>query len=126
MNIQQLDKHKLAKTGNDYLQLLSSDADWFARTEDDVQSLSAAKTGPFGKLSQAAFDSFVGGLQFKGGGLGHASYKPLVAELSLSEIFEVFGHFGLSPIHVFDISDKKCASPGTCSSSLFDVCTSSC
>jgi hypothetical protein len=126
MNIQKLDQQKLAKTGDEYKQLLSGNADWVARTAADVHSLRAAKAGPFGKLSQGAFDAFAASLQFKGGGLGHASYKPLMAELSLTEIFEVFGYFGLSPIQVLDIQDKKCASPHTCSSSLFDVCTSTC
>lgn len=126
MKVQALNKNLLAKNDNDYLALLASNADWLVRTPSDLTTLRAANIGPIAKLSQTSFDEFTGSLKFSQGGLGHANYKPLMKDLSLTEVFDVFAHFGLSPGVLLDHADKKCASPGTCTSSMFDICTSSC
>jgi hypothetical protein len=126
MKIQILNDNLLANTDEEYINLLASDADWLIRTSDDLDSLRNTNVAPFAKLTQETFDEFVNTIKFSQGGLGHACYKPLMTELSLTEIFSVFSYFGLSPVKVLDYADKKCASAGTCSSSLFDVCTSTC
>ncbi len=126
MNIQPLDKAKLAKSAQGYLDLLASDADWFARTADDVHALRAGGVGPFIKLPEADFQEFVASLTFSQGGLGHASYKPLMGSLSLTEISAVFAHFGIDPIHLLDYQDMKCTGSHSCSTQYFSVCTSSC
>lgn len=126
MKVQPIQNNLLAKTDQEYLDLLASDADWFIRTLEDMNSLRSANVGPFAKMTQESFDEFASSLKFSQGGLGHANYKPLMRDLSLTEIFEVFGYFGLSPIKLLDYTDMECTSPGTCSRNLFKVCTSSC
>jgi hypothetical protein len=126
MKIQKLDTSKLAKTGSEYTQLLATDADWIARSADDVKSLRAANASPLSKLSEQDFSEFVSSLKFSGRGLGHANYKPLMSSLSLTEIYQVFAYFGLSRMYVLDTQDYYCESHGNCKSQLFSICTSTC
>ena len=53
-------------------------------------------------------------------------YKPLMYTLTLSEIFDVFAHFGMS-MELFTQEDSEscleCKSPG-CSFSFWDFCAS--
>jgi hypothetical protein len=74
--------------------LLSSKADWIARTADDVRQL--RQDGPLAKLPEPDFQAFLAGLKFKNGGLAHGYYRPLMSHLALTEIFEVFMRFGMS------------------------------
>jgi hypothetical protein len=96
MRIAPIDRSKLAKTGQDYLDLLLSDDDSIARTPDDIRQLREAGDGPFAKMSEDGFRAFLDGLEFKAGGVGGGYYKPLMSSLSMSEIFEVFERFGMS------------------------------
>ena len=126
MNIQNINSSLLAKTNQEYLDLLASNADWFIRSVEDIYNLKTAQIEPFTKLSEVNFEKFVDSLTFSQGGLGHADYQPLMAELSLTEIFSIFAYFGLSPIQVLDYQDKRCSGPSTCSTQNFSICTSSC
>jgi hypothetical protein len=69
MKISPIDKSKLATTGREFISLISSDADWFARNKEDVKSLRGAGVGPFAKIPERDFNTFVESLVFKVGGL---------------------------------------------------------
>jgi hypothetical protein len=53
-----IDKAKLAKTDQEYTDLLSSRADWIARTADDVRQLRQAGDCPLAKLPENDFKEF--------------------------------------------------------------------
>ena len=89
-----LDKSKLAKTISEYHALLASEADWIARSAADVRLL--RNTPPFSKLSDKDFQAFVDGLVFGRGGIVGATYKPLMAALTITEIYDAFAHLGIS------------------------------
>ena len=52
-----IDKSKLANTDQEYIDLVASDADWIARTADDVRQL--RKDGPLTKLPESDFQVFL-------------------------------------------------------------------
>ncbi len=114
MNITKIDKTKLAKEIPEYHQLLVSEADWIARTADDVRQL--RNTPPFSKLSDKNFEAFVDGLVFGRGGIVGATYKPLMSELTISEIYDAFAHFGIS----VDLATRTLEYKATGSSCSFD------
>lgn len=106
MKIGPIDKSKLANTDQEYINLLYSDADWIARTADDVRQL--RKDSPFAKLPESDFQEFLNRLEFKNGGLAHGYYKPLMSSLTLTEIFEMFERFGMSPELFVRYRDMAC------------------
>ena len=59
MNVAPLDRSKLAKTGEQYLDLLLSDADWIVRTPDDLRQLRGSGDGPLAKLPEGDFEAFL-------------------------------------------------------------------
>ena len=128
MNIQTIDKSKLATTDQELLDLVASDADWFVRTDEDVRQLRAAGDNPFAKLPENEFLAFLATLRFENGGVSGGSYKPLMYTLMLSEIFEVFAHFGMS-MELFTREDNtsclECICPN-CDFSFWDFCSSLC
>jgi len=130
MQIGSIDKSKLAKTDDEFKELVESDVDWFARSADDVRQLRGAQYGPFGKLPEDDFREFVDSLEFDGGGIATGSYKPLMGSLTLTELFEVFECFGVSQELAFGTLDQKCENRGTedamCSPDPFDFCGPSC
>jgi hypothetical protein len=114
-------------TGLSVLDLLSSKADWIARTADDVRQLREAGEGPLAKLPEPAFQEFLNSLEFKGGGVAHGYYKPLMFSLTLTEIFEVFERFGLSRECLLTFSDWSCNwGTGACVEEEGVFCTSAC
>lgn len=128
MNITTIDKSKLARTDKDLLDLAASDADWFARTSDDVRQLRKEPGTVFAKLPEPDFRAFLSTLKFNGGGVAGGCYKPLMNTLTLTEIFEVFNHFGMGmELFVDDSTDSclECACPD-CHFSFWDFCTSLC
>jgi len=131
MKIAALEEAKFAKTGQEYLDLIVSDAEWIARTADDLRQLRDAKVGAFGKLTQYEFDTFASSLRFRGGGVVSGSYKPLMSSLTLTEIFEIFGRFGMSREYVVRILEAKCLEgeghgPGKCEFEFWSFCASNC
>jgi len=126
MKIEAHDRSRLAKTDQEHLALIASDADWFARSSVDVQALREAKEGPFGKLSEEAYNEFLNSLVFSQGGLASASYKPLMAELTLSDMNEVLGRFGIDTNLAADHDGFACTSPHTCTSATLSICMSNC
>lgn len=120
----QIDRSRLAKTGQEYLSLLLGDADWIVRTPEDLRQLRGGGNGPLAKLAEDDFQAFVDGLEFKTGGVGGGSYEPLMSSLSLTEIFEVFERFGMSPEYALETHDAKCVG-GSCDFAFFSFCPSS-
>ncbi len=95
MKVGAIDKAKLARTGDEFKSLVASDADWIVRSADDVRQLRGVKDSVFAKLPEADFYAFVDSLQFKNGGVVTGTYKPLMASLTLEDIFTVFENFGM-------------------------------
>jgi hypothetical protein len=125
MKIAPIDKSKLAKSGQEYRELLASRADWIARTADDVRQLRRAENGAFAKLPESDFDAFLGSLVFKGGGVAHGYYKPLMSSLTLTDISEVFQRFGISPEYLSEIQEAECEN-AVCRFRFWSFCASSC
>lgn len=96
MKIERIDNSRLATTGEELRALAASDADWIVRSADDVWQLREAGNNAFAKLPRTDFIAFAESLQFHNGGVVGGCYKPLMSTLMLSEIFEVFAHFGIS------------------------------
>lgn len=128
MRIAPIDRSRLARTDKELLDLAASDADWFARTADDVRDLRGAGNTVFSKLPEPDFLAFVRSLRFKNGGVAGGCYKPLMNTLMLTEIFEVFEHFAMS-MELFAREDTnsclECACPD-CHFSFWDFCSSLC
>jgi hypothetical protein len=125
VKISPIDQSKLAKTGQEYLYLLASDADWIAPTADDVKQLRAAGNNAFAKLPERDFDAFHASLEFKRGGIAHGYYRPLMFSLTLTEVFEVFAYFGMSINYANETQEAKCIA-GQCKFEFWSFCTSSC
>ena len=127
MQVGTIDKSKLAKTDDEFKELVESDVDWIARSADDVRQLREAQYGPFGKLPEDDFREFVDSLEFNGGGVATGSYRPLLGSLTLTELFEVFECFGMSEGGFSSGRDQRCVGHGTenaeCVSSPFDFCS---
>lgn len=126
MNFNNFNRSLLANTKEEYLALLSSDADWFVRSSDDLTALRASNETPLSKISDENFYEFSNSIEFRGGGLGHAIYSSLMRELTLTEIQVVFSYFGIGPIVLLDYQDYYCQSKSNCVSRNFAICTSSC
>jgi hypothetical protein len=128
MKIGSIDKSQLARTDQELLDLVASDADWFVRTADDVRELRAAGDNPFARLPENEFLAFLATLRFKNGGVSGGSYKPLMYTLTLSDIFEVFAHLGMS-MELFTREENdsclECICPN-CDFSFWDFCSSLC
>src|SRR6202012_2919709 len=71
-------KNQLAKTADDYVKLLASNADWIVRSKEDFKALRQTGKGPLSKLEDADFTAFVDSLEYMHGGVAHGSYKPLM------------------------------------------------
>lgn len=125
MTIATIEQSKLARTGEEYLALLASNANWFARTADDVRLLRGAGAGGFAKLTDHDFTAFLASLEFNRGGLSTAYYKPLMASLTLTEIFEVFEQFGMARDYTLRTLESRCVG-GACSFSFWHLCTAGC
>jgi hypothetical protein len=106
---------------------------------------------PLDRLSAPARERFLDSLVFSENGLGSYHYADLEAELSVSEVHAVLSLFGVEhttsmltgakietpadsqlapprppPGGTTDYKDFRCKSIGTCTSSLFDICTTNC
>jgi hypothetical protein len=127
MNIRSIENSELARTGEEFKTLVESDADWIARSADDVREIREAGYGPLVKLPQADFNAFVASLEFGRGGLVTGSYRPLVAVLTLTDIFEVFERFGMARELLLQprTLEYECTGGG-CKFSFWSICTSLC
>lgn len=124
MRIDAIDRAKLARNGQEYLDLLLGDEDWIVRTPEDLTQLRAVGGDPLAKLSDEDFRDFVEGLEFKAGGVGGGSYAPLMSSLGLTEIFQVFERFGMSSEYALETHDAKCHD-GECDITFLSFCPTS-
>lgn len=69
MNITTIDESRLARTDAELLDLAASDADWFARTSDDVRQLRKEVGTVFAKLPEPNFRASLSTLEFNRGGV---------------------------------------------------------
>jgi len=120
-----LDKSKLAKNDEEYLALLSSDADWIVRSADDLWQRRGIDGDPLAKLPEADFREFVESLEFKLGGVGGGSYKALMPSLTITEIFEIFERFGMSREYALENHEYECVN-GALKFSFWSFCSSTC
>ena len=125
MKILAIDQSNLAKSGEEYLALLASEADWIARTADDVRQLRQGDKGPLAKLSEDDFTAFLASLEFKRGGVAHGYYKPLMAALTITEIFQVFDRFGMNRDYTLSTLEAKCEG-AECVFDFWSFCTRNC
>nr|WP_295468778.1 hypothetical protein [Mesorhizobium sp.] len=119
-----IDKSRLATDGKEYLKLLASNADWIIRDKASLMVNRKAVPG-LAKLPDADFRAFADSLEFKGGGLAHGNYRPLMMNLTLTELFEVFEAFGMGRDYFLRIHEYDCAGGG-CSFSFWSFCASNC
>jgi hypothetical protein len=128
MKVGPIDKSLLARTDQELRGLAASDAHWFVRTADDMRQLREVGDNVFARLPENEFLAFLASLRFENGGVAGGCYKPLMYSLSLSEIFTVFAHFGMSmELFLSDEEDSclECKCPN-CSFSFSDFCSSLC
>jgi hypothetical protein len=123
MRIASVDKSKLARDGKEFRALLASDEDGIARSEADVRQLREARDGAYGKLEDDQFEAFVSSLRFSNNGVSTGYYRPLMASLSISEIFEVFERFGMDRGLAMETLESKCEN-GQCVYSFGHFCSS--
>ncbi|GAA3467115.1 hypothetical protein [Nonomuraea roseola] len=124
MRIAPIDKSKLAKSDQEYKELAASDADWIIRSVEDLNYLRENdKDGVFAKLPEPDFKAFANSLIFKQGANAGGTYKFLMPSLTLTEIFEVFEHFGMAREYFSETLEEKCTAAG-CKFSFWDYCSS--
>ncbi len=119
-------KYQLARSGKDYVALLASDADFIVRSKDDLTALRQSGQSPLAKLKAADFAAFLDSLEFKGGGVAHGQYKPLMNALSLTEIFQVFEHLGMDKTYAIQTWDYSCVGDEGCQLIDASFCSSAC
>jgi hypothetical protein len=102
-------KYQLARTQTDYIALLASDADFIARTKDDLKALRQSGQGPLSKPSETDFTAFIDSLEFKDGGVAHGKYKSLMSALTVTEILEVFAYMGMDKTYAIHTLDYGCS-----------------
>lgn len=117
---------KLAKTGEEYLELLRSKETGFVRSKDDWVNLVKSSKNPLAKCNPKSVDDFTNKLIFKNGGLAHANYEMLMDQITLSDFVKLWEHFGISREYLADTDHYKCSSPGNCEYYYPNVCTSNC
>ncbi|MFE9481309.1 hypothetical protein ACFYNM_22220 [Streptomyces spororaveus] len=126
MELVPVDKSRLAKTGQEFLDLVASDADWIVRSKDDLVLLREKEDdGPLAKLPEPDFVAFANSLKFAGGGVVTGYYKALMPSLTLTEIHQVFERFGMSPEYFIDVLEAKCEG-GDWSFDFWSFCASTC
>jgi hypothetical protein len=125
VKIAKIEESKLARTGQQYLDLIASDADWIVRSPDDLRQLRRSDEDPLAKLTDYDFETFESSLLFGGGGVAHGNYKPLMSALTLTDIFQVFARFGMSRDYVAEVQEAKCVG-GVCEFSFWNFCAANC
>lgn len=122
MNIANINKSKLANDEDEFKSLVASDADWILRSPEDVMLLRKHEGSPLSKLPQTDFDEFLASLTFSQGGVSGGSYRPLMASLTINEIFDVFASFGMGMEFALRNQEEKCEN-GRCVWSWGSFCS---
>lgn len=114
MRIGTLERSKLAKNDQEFLDLHARNADGIARSPDDVKQLYEAKHGPFAKISEDDFNAFLASLEFDSSGrVVTGSYKSLMSSLTLNDLYEVFENFGMDRVYFSRNQESACVN-GIC------------
>ena len=71
------------------------------------------------------FRAFLASLKFEGGGVSTGSYRPLMACLTLTDIFEVFERFGMAREYFNETQEAECVG-GRCEFKVWSFCSSTC
>ncbi len=77
------------------------------------------------KVPERDYQAFVDGLEFRDGGVVTGSYRPLMANLTISEIFDVFESFGMERGYALETQENVCVG-GQCEFSFWKFCSSLC
>lgn len=126
MSITEVDKTRLAKTAKEFRELASSSADWIARSPEDLRQLrSSDRRSALARIPLDEFNLFVEGLKFDKGALTCAYYKPLMSSLTLTEIFDVFEHFGMDREFTLRTLEYSCENR-KCEFNFWYLCTIAC
>jgi hypothetical protein len=130
MDVEKFERTKLARTAGEYLNLVSSDADWIARTEEDVRTLRGSLE-PLRRLPDADFEEFLAGLGYAAGGVACGSYKILMSTCTISEIFDIFERFGMDRSYALHTLEAACVQTpdmghAECQFSFWSFCSSLC
>ena len=125
MRTNAIDKSQLAKTGQEFRDLVASDADWIVRSADDLMQFRTAGDNAHSRVPERDYKIFVDGLEFKNGGVVTGSYRPLMASLTISEIFDVFESFGMERGLALETQEAECVG-GQCEFSFWSFCSSLC
>jgi hypothetical protein len=124
MTLAPTDQPKLAKSGQEYRDLLDSDADWIIRSADDLTQLRESGEDPLAKVPEEDFRAFVDGLKFNRGGVAGGYYKPLMSSLTVTELFKVMERFGMGRGYALETLEARCGPP--CEFDFWHFCSSSC
>jgi hypothetical protein len=124
MTMSPTDRSKLAKSGQEYRDLVRSDADWIVRSADHLTQLRDSGEDPLTKVPDEDFRAFVESLKFNGGGVAGGYYKPLMASLTVTELFTVMERFGMDRGYALETLEAKCGPP--CSFEFWSFCSSTC
>jgi hypothetical protein len=125
MRANAIDKSKLAKTDQEFRDLVASDADWIVRSADDLLQFRTAGNNAHAKVAERDYQAFADSLEFRDGGVVTGSYKPLMASLTISEIFDVFESFGMDRGLALETQEAKCVN-GSCEFDFWSFCSSLC
>jgi hypothetical protein len=116
------ERGKLARNGQEYLDLLRSDANWIVRAPDDLVQF-RANGGALAKLPEEEFRAFLEGLKFKANGVCGGNSEPLLG-LKVSEAYDVFEGFGVDRGYAAQSLGRACVN-NKCTSTIDGFCFSS-
>lgn len=125
MKTNAIDADALAETGAEFRALIASDADWIVRSQEDLHEFRDAGNNAHARVSDRDFHAFADSLEFKDGGVVTGSYRPLMASLTISEIFEVLESFGMSRRLSLETLENKCEN-GAWVFDFWSFCSSNC
>jgi hypothetical protein len=125
MRANAIDKSKLAKNSEEFRDLIASDADWIVRSADDMLQFRAAGDNAHASVPERDFQAFVDSLEFRNGGVSTGSYKPLMASLTISEVFEVLESMGMERTFGLETLEAKCEG-GSCVFEFWSFCSHNC
>ena len=117
---------KPAETEREWWMMLHSDDRTFIRSIEDWKKALKSKNNPLAGIDEATVKAFTKNLRFSNGALGHANYDVVQDELSYRRFSALWGRFGLGMGLFEDYKDRDCSKRATCSSSITEICLSSC
>lgn len=117
-------KDSLARTAEEFNDLVASDAEWVVRSTEDLDKFRDEEGSPLAKLDDAAYREFSDSLHFHDGGIGGGTYRPLMS-LPMTDIFKVYNRFGLGDELALRMHESVCQD-GEWNYSFWDFCSPKC